>query len=126
MYGNINLIENDQDDTDAHPYDDLIEDFVVDTEEGVYEQDWHEIATGDNFLHPQVLAALDIKKKQSLSRDTKSEIDSDSGKSEDSNCKQSINESECILNSDHVPNVLEIMDIATISVAFKYPWGWTV
>ena len=39
MYGNINLIENDQDDTDAHPYDDLIEDFVVDTEEGVYEQD---------------------------------------------------------------------------------------
>ena len=56
---------------------------------------------------------MDIKKKQSLSRDTKSEIDSDSGKSEDSNCKQSINESECISNCDHVPNVLEIMDFAT-------------
>lgn len=39
MYGNVNFIESEHEAVETHPYDDLIEDFVGDTDDGAYEQD---------------------------------------------------------------------------------------
>ena len=39
MYGNVNFIENEKEDADDHPYDELIDNFIEETEDGLYGED---------------------------------------------------------------------------------------
>ena len=58
VYGSVNLIENESENVDTHPYDETIDNFIDETEEDPLTQDWHDAATDDMLVNSQVLATF--------------------------------------------------------------------
>ena len=93
----------------------MINEFIIETEDGEDIQDWHEEATDDSIVQPKVLATFNQNNLciETISEKTLSELNSTSISEEFQNAERYTDPKDSVHSSDLVPSVLEVTDVAT-------------